>query len=346
MAAPQILFVPDAGAEVGGGHVMRSLTLAQALAERGARPAFLVSPAAAAILEVFAGREIDRIAVADAEPQTLARAAAAEMTGFDAVVFDHYGLDAKAHQQIAGERPVLVIDDLGDRALGGAVIVDPTLDRDASAYAGRVDKDATLLLGPRFALVRPQFAALRETALQRRGAEAPVQRVLVSMGLTDVGGVTARIVNRILPRLGDATLDVLVGAGAPSHAAMSALSGRDPRVHVLSDVTDMAALMAEADLAVGAGGGTSWERATLGLPSLVVMLAENQAADAQSMADHGAAEAVDLRAPEFEAAFDRAFTGLMRSADRRRRLAEKSGGLCDGEGTRRVAEAALAALSR
>lgn len=345
MTAPRILFVADAGPEVGGGHVMRCLTLANALADRGARPAFVATPAAADILNVFAGSEIGRIESHAEDPLALTHDAAAMIGAFDAVVIDHYHLDAEAHRRIRQGRAALVIDDLADRSLDADLILDSTLGREAGAYAGHVPGDATLLLGPTYALVRPQFAAARSEALQRRGIDAPVKHVLVSMGLTDVGGVTARIVNRILPRLGEAALQVVLGAVAPSHAAVAAVAGRDPRVRVLSDVTDMAALMRDADLAVGAGGGTTWERATLGLPSIVVVLAENQAPDAVALAQCGAAEIVDLHVPDFDAVFDRAFTGLMRSSDRRRILASKNAALCDGGGGERAADAFLTLLS-
>ncbi len=339
MTAPRILFVADAGPDIGGGHVMRTLTLAKALVARGARPAFLAPPAVAAILDVYAGDEIGRVAAADSNPGALTQLAAT--ADFDGVVIDHYRLDASAHRMIAAGRPSLVIDDAADRPLAASMIVDPTLGREARDYAGFVPKDAKLLLGPGYALVRPQFAEQREDALKRRLADTPVKRVLVSMGLTDVGGVTARIVNRILPRLGETAIEVVLAAEARSYTAMSALAMRDPRVRIFSDVTDMATLMCDADLAVGAGGGTAWERAVVGLPGIVVVIAENQAPDAEALAQRDASEAVDIRAPDFDAAFDRAFTGLMRSSDRRRLLATRSAALCDGEGAARVAEAFL-----
>jgi len=328
MSAPEILFVVDAGPEIGGGHVMRSLTLAQALAERGGRCAFVAPTPVATILDAFAGPEIGRVE-------------RAQDARCDAVVFDHFRIGATEQAALARGRPALVIDDLANRALHADRLLDVGPARRPEDYAGLLPEGATLLLGPAYALVRPAFAQTRPAALARRGRDEPVGRVLVSLGLTDVGGITGRVVNRLLPRLGEAAVDVVAGSAAPSRAAVERLAERDPRVTLHIDAADMAGLMTRADLAVGAGGSTAWERCTLGLPTLLLVLADNQQPAARALADLGAAEMVDARAPDFEAAIDRAFTGLMRAPERRARLSRASAALCDGLGAGRVAEAFL-----
>lgn len=342
MERPVILFVANAGPEVGGGHVMRSLTLARALAERGGQPLWLASPEVDAVLDAFAGKDMARLPAASSAPAALAKAAAG--AAFDAVVFDHYGLSAAEHRDIARGKPVLVIDDLADRPLGADLLADFSPARTPADYAGLVGAETRLLLGPAYALVRPEFTALRDEALARRGANETVARIQVSLGLTDVEGITARVVHRLLPRLGDAHLDVVLGAGAPSRAAIEALAARDPRVRAFVQVRDIAPLTAGADLAIGAGGSSTWERAVLGLPTVMLVLADNQVPASEAVARLGAAELVDARAPDFEAAFDRAFTGLMRSPDRRARMSAAAAKLCDGLGAGRVAEALLARL--
>jgi spore coat polysaccharide biosynthesis predicted glycosyltransferase SpsG len=148
------------------------------------------------------------------------------------------------------------------------------------------------------------------------------------------------------PRLGASRLDVVLGSGAPSLEAVQRLAARDPRIAVHLDVRDMAHLVADADLVVGAGGSSAWERCVLGAPTLLVVLAENQAPGARALEALGAVDLVDARSPEFEAAFDRAFTGLLASPDRRRRLSRLSAALCDGQGPARVADALQALLVR
>jgi UDP-2,4-diacetamido-2,4,6-trideoxy-beta-L-altropyranose hydrolase len=340
MSASPVLFVVDGGPEIGGGHVMRALTLAEALAERGAAPVFLATPFVAALVDRFAGAQIGRLAAPDAGPADLAEIAADAASGFGAVVFDHFRLGAREHYRIAGGRPSLAVDDLADRRLGVDMVLDVGPDRRPGDYDGLVEPGATLLLGPSFALVRPQFAALRDAAMRRRlGAVA--SRLLVSLGLTDVGGVTARVVDRILPRLGGAALDVVLGRTAPSLGEIKRLAARNPHIRLHVETDDMAALCAAADVAVGAGGSSSWERCALGLPSVTLILAQNQEPGARALDAAGAAEVVDARADDFEAAFDRAFLGLLRSPERRARMGRQAAALCDGKGAARVADAFL-----
>jgi UDP-2,4-diacetamido-2,4,6-trideoxy-beta-L-altropyranose hydrolase len=336
MTGPRILFVVDAGPRVGGGHVMRSLTLAGALEALGASCAFMGPPAVSALLDAFAP-EATRLAAASTEPRDLAAAIGAEQ--FDAVVFDHYGLSSRDHRAMGQGRPVLVLDDLADRPIGADVIVDSGPARTVEDYDGLVPHDARLLLGPNFAPVRPEFAALRETALAWRGE--PVQRILVSLGLTDVDGVTARLIERLRPRVGDTGLDIVLGANAPSLPGLSKVARRDPRLTLHVDTPHMARLTAEADIAVGAAGSSTWERCTLGLPTLMVVLADNQRGAAEALAARGAALVVDISASDFEPRFDRALTRLMIDADLRRSLAATSAEICDGQGAGRAATAFL-----
>jgi UDP-2,4-diacetamido-2,4,6-trideoxy-beta-L-altropyranose hydrolase len=346
MDAPRILFVADAGPEIGGGHVMRCLTLAQALRGHGAATAFMAPPPAAGILDLFAGPEVGRIATRDADPAELVQDAAQAGDGFDAFVFDSFRLDADAHRAIARGKPSLVIDDLADRPLHADLIVEPDPGIEADAYDGLAPSGARLLLGPDYAPVRPQFAALRSESIARRTMRAPVRRVLVAMGLTDVGAITAHVVDRMLPRLGEAALDVVLGPATASEARMTALAARDPRVNVHVAVEDMASLMARADLCVGAGGASVWERCAVGLAAVLVVLADNQSGVGVWLAEHGAVEPADARAGDFDATFDRAFTGLMRNPDRLARLSAASAQLCDGLGAGRVTDAFMEIVAK
>lgn len=336
MSRPHILFVVNAGPAVGGGHVMRSLTLAKALEAQGASFSFLAPPAVSEVLDVFAP-DAARIPAGSAGPDELI--AAAPRAEADALVFDHYGLAEPEHRAISGGRPTLVIDDLADRPLGADIVVDPGPTRTAEQYDGLVPEGARLLLGPGHAPVRPEFAALREPALAWRGE--PVLRILVSMGLTDVGGITARIVEILRPRIGDCGLDIVLGAGAPSLPGLAKVARRDTRLMLHVDTPHMARLTAEADIGVGAAGSSVWERCVLGLPSVMVVLADNQRATANAMAARGAALAADARDPEFTPMLERALMRLLRDAQLRRDLAARSAEACDGLGAGRVAETFL-----
>src|ERR1019366_3039675 len=283
MSGPSILFVVDAGPAVGGGHVMRSLSLASALAAQGATCQFVSPPAVETILTAFAP-ETRRTAATSPSLVDIAQVAKAER--FDAIVFDHYDLVEGDHLGMAQGKPVLAIDDLADRPLGANLVLDSGPARRAEDYDGLIPDGARLLLGPQYAPVRPEFAELRDAALTSRGE--PVSRILVSLGLTDVDGITGRVVERLRPKVTDVGIDVVLGAAAPSLASLSKIARRYTHIALHIDSPDMARLTAEADIAIGAAGSSIWERCTLGLPTLMLVLAENQRAAAGALAEREA----------------------------------------------------------
>ena len=242
---------------------------------------------------------------------------------------------------MAKGRPSLVIDDLADRPLAADLVLDSGPARRAQDYAGLVPPHARLLLGPRYAPVRPAFAALRDEALARRADRGPVRRILVSLGLTDVGGITGRVVALLRPILGEARLDLVVGGGAPSLPALWGLAAEDPRLTLHVDTQHMPELALEADLAVGAGGSTTWERCILALPTLTLILADNQVAAARALEAAGVTPCRDVHAPDFDAAFIREVESLLADVDRRAALSAASATVCDGLGADRAAEVFL-----
>jgi UDP-2,4-diacetamido-2,4,6-trideoxy-beta-L-altropyranose hydrolase len=337
---PRVLFIADAGPEVGGGHLMRSLTLAEALSVRGAACAFLATAESAPLLETFAPA-MSRIEASGTDRNALAAALAGQ--GFDALVFDHYRLGRPDHDALAGGRASLVIDDLANRPLGGDVVLDSGPNRRPVDYTLLTDGDTRLLLGPEFAPVRSRFAALRASSLARR--TGPVRRVLVTMGLTDVGGVTSRVVDRLRPRLGDVAIDIALGGQAPSLRALSRMAGHDRRLSLHIDATDMASLLHDADFVLSAAGSTVWEICTLGLPAAIVVVADNQRAAAQALSEREAALLIDATAPAFDGALDRAIMRLVTDTVLRSHLSEAAAAVCDGQGAGRAAEALLKAIA-
>lgn len=317
MTPPRILFVCDAGPGVGGGHVMRCLTLAGALARRGADCAFVSTPEAADILARYAPDV--RLAGEDAPA--------------DLVVLDSYRMAPATQAAWRGRAARLaVIDDLG-RPHDTDLVLDPSFGRTQADYVAPV-----VLAGPAYALVRPEFAAARDGTLSRRGE--PVNRCLVSLGLTDVGGITGRVAAALLADSAALALDVVVGAGAPSLPALRALAA-DGRVTLHVDTDDMAGLITRADLCVGAGGSSVWERACLGLPTVTLILADNQRDMAMKLDAAGVTLALDARWPGVEGRLIEAVQRLVQDDALRAGLSAKSAEACDGLGAERAAEALL-----
>ncbi|HTX50538.1 MAG TPA: UDP-2,4-diacetamido-2,4,6-trideoxy-beta-L-altropyranose hydrolase [Caulobacteraceae bacterium] len=346
--APRVLFFADAGPEVGGGHVMRCLTLARALVERGADCAFLESRAAAPILRRFGWPEHALVAMVEAETLEALVASGREFADrfeADAVVIDHYGVGAAEETTLRGlHRRIVVIDDLANRLHACDLLIDPGYGRRRADYSRLVRAGCVTLVGPGHALIRPEFAQARPRALSRRARHDPVRRVQVSLGLTDVGGITGEVVAALTPHLGDVRLEVVVGADAPSYEALAASAEAEGRIRLHPDA-DMPALTAECDLAVGAGGSSTWERACLGLPSITLILADNQVETAERLETSRATLAVDARAPGFEPGLIDAWRQLTQDASLRWTLSQRASELCDGRGADRVADAAIDLLT-
>jgi UDP-2,4-diacetamido-2,4,6-trideoxy-beta-L-altropyranose hydrolase len=339
--SPRILFAPDAGARVGGGHVMRCLTLAAALQAEGALCSLAAGEASGRLARTFGPPSLDIIDAGQDGPRPLAEALAGLGGDFDVVVIDSYRLDAADEARAGARRArIAVLDDLADRSHHCALLVDPGFERRPADYAGLVPAEAVLLTGVAYAPVRPAFAALREEAGPRRDGRKPA-RGLVSLGLTDLDAITAQVVDLVLPVRGGIELDVVVGAGAPSLERLLELAGRDERIRLHVDTPDMARLMLEADVAIGAGGSSTWERACLGLPSLTVVLADNQRAQARSLSGQGLTLAAEAGA-DLAAGLVSGWTRLVGDARLRRSMSRLGMAICDGQGARRVAAAIMA----
>jgi len=257
----------------------------------------------------------------------------------DWLVVDHYGLDAEWERRL---RPyverMMVIDDLADRHHECDLLLDQNLGRKPAEYVGLVPDKCQLLIGPQYALLRPEFAALREYSLQRR-KEPHLKRLLVTMGGVDQSNATGKVLEALkeCPLPADCQITVVMGVRAPWLESVRSLAATLPwRTEVLVDVTDMARLMADSDLAIGAAGSTSWERCCLGLPTLMLVLADNQLAGANALHKIGAA--LSLGDP---AALPQTLASALRSLLAGRLMIEMSHVACtitDGQGSSRVVQ--------
>jgi UDP-2,4-diacetamido-2,4,6-trideoxy-beta-L-altropyranose hydrolase len=316
------------------------MALAESLQRQGIRPMFGVSKTTLETVGGLAQVSFEAIELGDAETPSNELAPGARV-----VIFDSYAWDWTV-ERTWRDRGMLrvVIDDLANRRHDCELLVDHTPGREARHYEGLVSDDCQILAGPSFALLRSDFRRLREQALLRR-SEADPTRLLISMGLTDVRGITRRVVEGVMQADPGLTMDVVVGRDAKSLAWLrKETSGPQVRVHVDLDAAGMAKLMASADIAIGGAGGTSLERCCMGLPSLVIVLAENQRLIAESLEHAGAARIVGDLA---RATPDRISSAVRSFAAQRPALRECSrvaASIVDGNGADRVCEAILTHL--
>lgn len=335
---PFAVFRVDAGPATGGGHAMRCLTLAEALAARGCICAFACNTGAVQTIPALAASRYEVWELTDddvASPAALRRRWPA---GAGLLTVDHYGLDA-AYESAC--RPwaarILVIDDLASRDHDADLLLDQTLGRSDADYRGRVPPACRLMLGTDYALLRPQFAGARADVLCNRRERKALEQVLVSLGATDPDNVTGLVLTAIQTSRLPLNVDVILGAGSPNHAAVrTRLKALLPAgtLHINPDVKAMIALMRQADMAIGAGGISAWERCCLGLPSIVLVLADNQRDNASALAAAGAAEIVVATGTQLPDVLN----ALRRNPERLLAMSLDAGRLCDGQGAHRVAE--------
>ncbi|MHA6196507.1 UDP-2,4-diacetamido-2,4,6-trideoxy-beta-L-altropyranose hydrolase [Pseudomonas wadenswilerensis] len=329
----KVLIRADASSQIGIGHVMRCLTLARHLTAHGAEVAFACRE--------LPGHQLARIADAGhgvfalpAQGDELAalKALSPGPDGFDWIIVDHYGLDARWERAARQWAPrIMVIDDLADRVHDCDLLLDQNYTASVAAYRALVPEACEILAGPRHALLGEAFRQARAP-----GAEAS-RRVLVSFGGFDQAGMTLKTL-QALEGIDDVQVQCIAGQATPDFAALQALVARWPRWELQTFVHDLPRRMANAALFVGAGGGTTWERAAMGLPSLCVSVADNQVGNAEALARDGFHLYLGPAAQVTVAGLRLAMAGLLDDAELRQQFAARGQCLVDGLGTQRVAD--------
>lgn len=324
------LFRLDAGAKIGLGHAVRCLALAQELQARGWECRFAVNEGARALIQAISPVEVDIIENEGFGDPAELRAGVPD--GADVLIVDNYDLDARYEAACRKLAPkIVVIDDLADREHDADALFDATYGRDPEDYAKLLPKGVKACAGPAYALLAAGFARARPAALLRRAKAGPVERILVTLGGAPPASFLRRLANAARDGAPKARIDVAAGASE------GALTFTDPGIVVHRGRVDMVALTAEADLALGAGGGSSWERCALGLPAIMVEIADNQKTVTRALDAAGAA----VRAGRFEAvgrpALAKIVADLAADPARVAAMSAAAAKLCDGLGARRIA---------
>jgi UDP-2,4-diacetamido-2,4,6-trideoxy-beta-L-altropyranose hydrolase len=334
----------DAGIAMGTGHVMRCFALAQAWQDAGGHAVFAMAQATPA-LEERLQRESMEVARLRAEPGSADDAQ--ETIALDRrkqarwVVVDGYcfGADYQAALKGAGLK-VFFIDDNGHAAHYSAdFVLNQNVHANEALYRSR-DESTRLLLGPRFAMLRREFTEWRGW---NREIPAVAGRVLVTMGGSDPDNLTERVVEAILAEP-DVNATVVVGGSNPRLPKLRALvagrrdaPGDVPRdVQLVENVTNMPELMANSDLAISGAGTTGLEMCFLGLPALLIVLADNQRSAAEELSRRGAAINLGEGAETSLRVLAEQLVPLLASRERRKTMSEAGRNLVDGLGAERV----------
>lgn len=356
----RILFRADASLQIGSGHVSRCLTLAQGLKARGAQVTFasrahkgnLISSIQEAGFEVWTLPEPSGLAV---KPDLLHSAwlGATQKEDvrqviqnindpFDWIIVDHYALDSTWEDLIKPHcLRLMVIDDLADRNHSCELLLDQNAYLNAQTrYDGKLSRNCRTLLGPQYALLREEFVASRAQASPRTGK---VKRVLVSYGGVDASNETAKAVKVLaaLPVDFFEQAHVVVGTNNPHKDEVRKLIGENPRFTFHENTSRLAELMAQADLALGAGGTMTWERCSIGLPALITILSENQRQMSQDGEKLGFQKTVGWYKEIDEASLERAIRGTIQDSGSVQKMSRIGWQTVDAKGTERVMEQLL-----
>jgi UDP-2,4-diacetamido-2,4,6-trideoxy-beta-L-altropyranose hydrolase len=201
----------------------------------------------------------------------------------DWLVADHYGIDSQWESALrASVDRVMVIDDLANRLHDCDLLLDQNLVEKMDArYDDKLSRSCAMLLGPDYALLQPTYRHLHESVRARQGA---IRRIFISFGGADNGNLTGRSLAVFLSlERPDIEIDVVIDTSSPNFPVVREQAAGQRNVHIHSDLPSLAALMAAADLGIGAAGGTSWERLCVGLPALVIVMEANQAPIAETL---------------------------------------------------------------
>lgn len=254
----KIIIRADASTEIGSGHIMRCLTIANHLKKRGHEILFYMLP--------LPGNLINYI-------ETCGYDVIAEWREVDIIIVDHYQIDAQIEKQLyIYAKKIVVIDDLANRAHECDVLLDQNIVADyENRYNDLVPEHCQKLLGPRYLIMRDEFIDIRQN---RRERNYQVENLLIFMGGTDPTHETMKVL-KALETFSFSKVNIVCGNGNEQKELIQSICNeRGYQYH--QQINYMASLMNEADFSIGAGGLTTWERCYVGVPSSSTIVADNQ----------------------------------------------------------------------
>ena len=347
MSSPKnLVFRCDASVAIGTGHVMRCLALAHAWQDEGGRAVFAMGEITPAIEERLEreGMGFARLhAEVGCEEDARATAALARTKLASWVVIDGYRFNAGYQAALKEvDLKVLFVDDNGHAEHYSAdIVLNQNVYAREALYQSRASH-TKLLLGPRFAMLRREFARWRGWKPE---IPAVARKVLVTMGGSDPDNVTERVVQAIFAER-DFEATVVVGGSNPHLPRLRDLiTDHKGTVRLVENPDNMPGLIARADIAIAGAGTTSLEMCFLGLPFFLIVLADNQRPAAEELSRRNVAVHLGESATTDVSVIARELVRLATSAETRRSMSELGCALVDGRGTERVLQACRQAIS-
>jgi UDP-2,4-diacetamido-2,4,6-trideoxy-beta-L-altropyranose hydrolase len=328
----------DADSQIGTGHLMRCFSLAQGWQARGGKVVIATNCNNDNLTRHLEAANMPIAAIERPHPNPMDWDRTCEILKShpDAwVVLDGYHFDAGYQGKIksCGHR-LMAIDDTAhlDKYFAD-IVLNQNINADRLNYTA--EPRTRLLLGLRYVLLRPEFI---EQSVTVPKSSKIARKLLVTLGGGDFDNQTLKVIKAIEEVKIDGLEAVIVVGPANPHLKQLQAIIKDSRVpiHLKVNTTHMAELMTWADMAVTAGGSTCWELACMGLPALVIILAENQQAVAKGLEEREAIINLGWHHNLSPVRIAKALENLLLNAARRGKMAEISRKLIDGKGTERV----------
>ncbi len=337
----------DSDTRKGVGHVMRMLALAQSWKSRVGRVTFITSCESVSILarvqaEGLSLKQIKRLCPDEDDLRTtleILKTIGEEERGKKSniwMVTDGYHFDEEFHSGIrANGYRLMVMDDFAHlRHYHADVLLNQNIGAEQLTY--QCERETKRLLGTSYTLLRPEFGQWREW---RRVARARASKVLVTLGGSDPDGIMFNVIEALQDkRLKNIAATIIIGPANPNLRSLQETAKRsEKKIQLLTSVDkEMPQLMAEADVAISAGGSTCWELAFMGLPSITLVLAENQRRIAEGLAAVGVfvnfGEATNVSPGSLAERLEE----LLSDSEKRQQMSDQGRCLIDGKGAERV----------
>jgi UDP-2,4-diacetamido-2,4,6-trideoxy-beta-L-altropyranose hydrolase len=338
----KVCFRTDASFNIGTGHVMRCLTLADELRQKGTDINFICREGPGNLISYIENRgykvhqlpgDID----IETDKRLTDKILSKYETKSDWLIIDHYDIDISwEHPLRKCAKKLMVVDDLADRKHDCDLLLDQNYSKIDNRYNDLVPDKCIQLLGTEYAILRPQFQKARGTPKKRDGG---VNRILVFMGGADSKNITSKALRAIhmLDR-SNIAIDVVVGDLNQYHDEIKILTSKIPNTICHHNVDNMAELMLSADLCIGAGGTATWERCCVGLPTITIVLAENQKNISADLDKEGTLINLGWYHNVTENNIKEKIEGLIDGPQEMATMSEKSRRLVDGKGVNRVVD--------
>lgn len=328
---------------MGTGHIMRCVALAQAWQDAGGCAVFAAKSFTPAIKKRLSSESFDLIPVAvDAGTSTDAQETIriAQSRQVEWIVVDGYQFSSEYQQVLkAAGFKVVFLDDYGHAEHYSAdLVLNQNLSASEKLYSDR-DPQTQLLLGPKYALLRREFSSWVDW---EKIVEPESRQLLVLMGGSDPSNITVRVLEALSRRAFDfLAAKIIVGGSNLGISELKSCATASPaNIELLTDVYQLSDLMARADIAISAAGSTCWELCRMGVPSLLVDVADNQTANARELDRLQCAIHIGNKTVT-ASAIANGLISLSSSGSVRRKLSENSRRLVDGRGALRVLAAMI-----